>query len=176
MARIESSLDVFFGTLKGAVTKTLVGWVKYIGDGKLCSYMGIITNKPDKDPYEPTRVMECHKAFERCSNEGQYCLMPCQPVKMCWDLFWFILIPWCFDMFICPSWSSQTELPRYHIYHVGITCHYKQGTWRIIPVRITPISNPMIPPRYKEVVARTILRMQKLGFRVSFRDLEARKM
>lgn len=41
MARLESSLDVYFGTFKGAVTKTVVGWVKYIGDGKLRSYMGM---------------------------------------------------------------------------------------------------------------------------------------
>ena len=42
------------------------GWLFYIGDEILPSYMGIIIGHC-KDPYKPTSIMECHNGFEGCS-------------------------------------------------------------------------------------------------------------
>ena len=42
------------------------GWLGYIRDEKLPSYIGTIISHY-KDPYQPTSIMECQQGFERCS-------------------------------------------------------------------------------------------------------------
>ena len=42
--------------------KRAPGWLGYIGDEKLPSYMGIIINHY-KDPYQPTSIMESRRVF-----------------------------------------------------------------------------------------------------------------
>ena len=42
------------------------GWLGYIRDEILPSYIGIIISHY-KDPYQPTSIMECQQGFERCS-------------------------------------------------------------------------------------------------------------
>ena len=46
------------------------GWLGYIRDEKLPSYIGIILSHY-KDPYQPTSIMECQQGFECCSF-GEY--------------------------------------------------------------------------------------------------------
>ena len=43
------------------------GWLGYIRDEILPSYIGIIIISHYKDPYQPTSLMECQQGFERCS-------------------------------------------------------------------------------------------------------------
>ena len=40
-----------------------LGWLGYIGDEILPTYIGIIM-RHYKDPYSPARKMECHKGFD----------------------------------------------------------------------------------------------------------------
>ena len=42
------------------------GWLGYIGDDKLLSYIGIIISHY-QDPHQPISIMKCHKGLERCS-------------------------------------------------------------------------------------------------------------
>ena len=43
------------------------GYLLYIGDYIVLSCIGILVSNY-KDPYEPIRIMESRKGFERCSN------------------------------------------------------------------------------------------------------------
>ena len=47
------------------------GWLGYIGDGILPSYIGVIISQY-KDPYKPISLMEGNKGFEHCSNGNLY--------------------------------------------------------------------------------------------------------
>ena len=59
--------EVFMQKIQVSSVQFTPGWLGYIRDEILPSYIGIII-RHYKDPYQPTSIMECQQGFERCSG------------------------------------------------------------------------------------------------------------